>query len=127
MEIVRGQIWWVDFQEPIGSGPGDRRPALVVQSNRFNASRLATVLVIPLTTNERWAHAPGNLLLPKGTAGLTRASVVNVTQLSCIDRIQFEHLQGCLPSKLMDLVDDGLRSILDIECPPTSYNRNVAY
>ncbi|MFN0106208.1 MAG: type II toxin-antitoxin system PemK/MazF family toxin [Bryobacteraceae bacterium] len=117
MEISRGQIWWIDFLEPIGSGPGLRRPALIVQHNRLNATRLATVLVIPLTTNERWATARGNVLLPKGTAGLREASVVNVTQLNCVDRMMLEDFQGIVPLHFLAAVDDGLRMILDIECP----------
>jgi mRNA interferase MazF len=117
MEIERGQIWWTDFPEPVGSAPGMRRPALIVQHNRLNASRLATVLVIPLTTNVRWAAAPGNVLLPKGTAGLPRESVVNVSQLACVDRMLLESLQGTVPARIMNLVDDGLRLILDLQGP----------
>lgn len=118
MEVIRGQIWWVDFEEPTGSDPGYRRPVLIVQHNRYNASRLATVLVLPLTSNARWANARGNVLLPAGTSGLPQASVVNVTQLTCIDRRLLEEHQGQIPARYMMQIDEGLRAILDIECPP---------
>jgi mRNA interferase MazF len=80
-----------------------RRPALIVPHIRLNASKLATVLVIPLTTNVR------------RTAGLPRESVVNVSQLACVDRMLLESLQGTVPARIMNLVDDGLRLILDLQ------------
>lgn len=36
--MIRGDIWWVDFGEPLGSEPGWRRPAVIVQDNDFNNS-----------------------------------------------------------------------------------------
>ena len=118
MEISRGQIWWADFGEPLGSGPGFRRPALVVQLNRINVTQIATVLVVPLTSNIRWANAPGNVLIPAGMAGMAEVSVANVSLLTSIDRNQLETFAGRLPRNLLVAVNEGLRLILDIECPP---------
>ena len=63
--MIRGDIWWVDFGEPLGSEPGWRRPAIIVQSDDFNKSDMNTTIVIPLTTNLRLAEFPGNVLLSK--------------------------------------------------------------
>lgn len=117
MEIGRGQIWWTDFGEPAGSGPGFRRPALVVQLNRLSKTRIATVLVVPLTSNPKWADVFGNVLIPAGVAGLAKDSVVNMSLLTSIDRRLLEEFAGLLPTWLQAAVDDGLRMILDIECP----------
>ncbi|MCK5056646.1 MAG: type II toxin-antitoxin system PemK/MazF family toxin [Candidatus Aminicenantes bacterium] len=38
--MKRGAIWLADLGEPVGSGPGYRRPVLVVQSNDFNRSKI---------------------------------------------------------------------------------------
>lgn len=63
--MIRGDIWWVDFGDPLGSEPGWRRPAIIVQSDDFNKSDMNTTIVIPLTTNLRLAEFPGNVLLSK--------------------------------------------------------------
>jgi hypothetical protein len=42
---------------------------------------------------------------------------VNVSQLACVDRMLLESLQGTVPARIMNLVDDGLRLILDLQGP----------
>ena len=65
MVVSQGDVCWASLPDPTGSGPGFRRPVVVVQGDAFNASRLATVVVVPLTSNVRWASAPGNVLLAR--------------------------------------------------------------
>ena len=86
MVIGQRQIWWADLPEPVGSGPGLRRPVVVVQGDSFNRSRIAAVVCVPLTSNLRLADAPGNVLLPATSTGLPRDSVANVSQLVTLDR-----------------------------------------
>lgn len=112
--VRRGQLWWVDFADPIGSEPAYRRPAAVVSSDRFNRSRLATVIVAAVTSNLRLAEAPGNFLLNKTGAGLPRDSVVNVSQLLSIDRSLLAEPIGELKSAHLRALDDGLRLVLDL-------------
>ena len=81
VEIRQGEVWWADLSEPSGSGPGFRRPILVIQGNPFNESRISTVVCIPLTSNLKWATAPGNVMLTKRLTGLTKDSVANVSQI----------------------------------------------
>ena len=112
--IQRGEIWWADLPEPRGSGPGDRRPVLVIQADAFNRSRIQTVIVAVITSNLELARAPGNDLLPGGSSGLARDSVVNVSQLLTLDRSFLTELAGALPPRLLRLVDDGLHLVLQI-------------
>jgi mRNA interferase MazF len=84
--IRRGEIWWAALGSPSGSGPGYRRPVLVVSSDDFNASALSTVLAAAITSNLRRADAPGNVRLARRSSGLPRESVVNVSQLVTLDR-----------------------------------------
>ena len=49
--IQRGNIHWADLGVPHGSGPGKRRPLVVLQADRFTNSRLATVVTAVLTSN----------------------------------------------------------------------------
>jgi mRNA interferase MazF len=71
--------WWADLPEPVGSEPGFRRPFIVMQCDRFNQSRIATALCVPLTSNVRLADSPGNFLLSARSTGLPRDSVANVS------------------------------------------------
>jgi mRNA interferase MazF len=103
--INQGDIVWAELPNPTGSGPGFRRPVVIVQGNSFNASRLATVVVIPLTSNLRWASAPGNVVLGAVRAGLPRDSVANVSQIIAIDR-------SVLADRIGRLDDDQLSAIL---------------
>ncbi|MDO4259870.1 MAG: type II toxin-antitoxin system PemK/MazF family toxin [Actinomycetaceae bacterium] len=112
--LARGEIWWADFGDPVGSEPGFRRPALVVSSDRFNRSRIRTLMVAALTSNLRLAAAPGNVEIPRGVAGLAKDSVVNVSQTLVVDRSRLVELAGTLPYQLMFQVDEGLRLLLDL-------------
>ncbi|MGL5005738.1 MAG: type II toxin-antitoxin system PemK/MazF family toxin [Casimicrobium sp.] len=77
--MKRGEVWWADLPEPTGSGPGLRRPVLVVQANAFNESRIATVIVAVITSNLFLDNAPGHVRLGKYESGLPKPSVVNVS------------------------------------------------
>ncbi|MGL5810030.1 MAG: type II toxin-antitoxin system PemK/MazF family toxin [Nocardioides sp.] len=112
--VGRGDVWWVDFGEPVGSEPGFRRPALVVASDRFNRSRIATTIVSAITSNLRLAAAPGNVELATGHADLAKPSVVNVSQTMVVDRVRLLDRSGSLGSTTMRLVDDGLRLVLGL-------------
>lgn len=107
----RGEVWWTSLT---GSGPGFRRPVLVVQSNSFNQSRIATVVVAVITSNLALAEAPGNVRLGKSEAGLPRASVVNVSQLLTIDRALLTIRAKALPSQAIARVDEGLRLVMGL-------------
>lgn len=110
----RGEVWWASLPEPTGSGPGFRRPVLVVQSNSFNQSRISTVVVAVVTSNVALAEAPGNVRLAKSEAGLPRASVVNVSQLLTIDRALLALRVKALSGQTMARVDEGLRLVMGL-------------
>lgn len=114
MEVRRGDIWWADLGEPRGSGPGDRRPVLVVQSDSFNRSRLATTIVAVITANLRLVEAPGNVALPSRLTGLPRDSVANIAALYTVDRGILLERVGRLSPGLMEQVENGLRIVLAV-------------
>jgi len=102
--------------EPRGSEPGYRRPAVVVQANPFNKSRIATAIVVVLTSNLELARAPGNVLLPKSATGLPKDSVADVSQILTVDRTDLDdEAVSSLPKAYMDDLDDGLRLVLALE------------
>ena len=112
--IRRGQIWWVDFAEPRGSEPGYRHPALVLQRDEVNDSRINTVVVCVLTSNTALARAPGNTLLSKRRSGLPHDSVANASQIATVNKADLDELIAALPPALMDAVDEGVRWLLDL-------------
>jgi len=113
-EVRRGDIWWATLPRPTGSGPGFRRPVLVVQSDAFNTSRIETVIVAAITSNTDLARAPGNVRLEATQGRLPKDSVVNVSQLATLDRrILTEHI-ALLPDESMARVDAGLRLVLTL-------------
>lgn len=112
MGLARGQIWSTDFGLPRGSAPALVRPALIVSADDFNNSGIRTATVVALTTNLRWAAAPGNVLLPAELSGLGTDSVVNVTQIDSVDRSDLLELVAELPAWAVAQVDQGLRIAL---------------
>lgn len=112
--IERGGIHWVDSGPPLGSRPAKRRPAVVVQSEAHNHSRLATVVVAAISSNTDLARYPGNVFLASGASGLPRDSVINVTTLTTFDREELEERVGTVPLAVMRKVDAGLRLVLGL-------------
>jgi mRNA interferase MazF len=112
--VSRGEIWWADLPEPVASEPGYRRPVLIVQSDAFNQSRIATVVAVALSSNLKLAQAPGNVLLPGKTTGLAKETVANVSQVITVDKSFLKEQVGTLPAYLLRQVEDGLRLVLDL-------------
>jgi len=110
--ISQGEVWWADLPDPVGSGPGFRRPVVVVQSDALNRSRIATVICVPLTSNLKWALAPGNLRLSARTTGLPKESVANVSQIVAIDKAFLSKRAGKLPASKLDLLLSGINLVL---------------
>ena len=112
MVISQGEVWWADLGEPIGSEPGFRRPVLVVQGDAFNRSNIATAVCVPLTSNLKWADAPGNSLLEARATGLPRDSVANASQILTVDRTTLTERAGKIPKQKLNAVLSGLDTVL---------------
>jgi len=110
--IKRGEIWWAELSDPRGSEPGYRRPVIVVQANPFNRSRIATVIVVAITSNLSLADAPGNIRLPCRDSQLPRESVANVSQVLTLDKRFLTERVGRLSDRLLESVEIGLRQVL---------------
>jgi len=112
--IRRGEIWWADLPDPVGAEPGYRRPVLVIQSDEFNQSRIATVIAVVITSNVRLAQAPGNVFLPQRATGLPKDSVANVSQVITLDKTLLTEQVGVLSATLLERVERGLRLALSL-------------
>ena len=108
MVVSQGEVWWADLPAPTRSGPGFRRPIVVVQGEALNRSRIATVVCVPLTSNLRWANAPGNVSLSAHLTGLPKDSVANVSQIVTVDRELLTERAGKLPRAKLELILAGI-------------------
>lgn len=113
MVINQGDIFWVELDEPTGSGPGYRHPHVVIQNNVFNRSRINTVVVCALTSNLQRAAAPGNVLLEPDEADLPKQSVVVVSQIFTVDKSQLSEHIGTLSKKRIRQILDGMKLLTE--------------
>lgn len=112
MVISQGEVWWVDLRPPTGSEPGFRRPVVVVQGDAMNRSRIATVVCVPLTSNLKWADAPGNVLLSARSTSLPKDSVANVSQIVALDKSFLTERVGKISAARIELVLSGIDVVL---------------
>ena len=112
MVISQGEIWWADLGDPVGSAPGYRRPVLVVQGDALNRSRIATAVCVALTSQLKWADAPGNVALTVRQTGLDKNSVANVSQLVTIDKGMLSERVGKVPQRKLEAVLAGIDVVL---------------
>jgi len=110
--MMRGEIWWADFGIPFGSETGFRRPVLVIQDDSFNQSKINTIIVIPLTTNLALENAPGNVMITKEETGLSKDSVLVISQLSAIDKSRMIERICRIESNIIREVEYGINMIL---------------
>lgn len=108
----RGEIWWASLGEPQGSGPGYRRPVLVVQSNEFNESVIRTSICAAITSNMRLAAAPGNVRITRRVSSLPHDSVINVSQLITFDKGLLTEKVSRLPAESLREVEAGMKLVL---------------
>ena len=115
MVIKRGEIWWAELPEPVGSEPGYKRPLLIVQANEFNKSKINTIIALAITTNMRLAGAPGNVLLSAKQSKLPKESVINISQIITIDKSFLTEKVHRISNKIMAIVEEGMKLVLRLQ------------
>lgn len=113
--MIRGEIWWADLGVPFGSEPGFKRPVLIIQDDSFNRSNIQTTLVASITTNLNLAEAPGNIYIEPVESGLPKNGVVNISQISTLDKRRLIEKVKLLPASTMVEVNYGLKLIFNIQ------------
>jgi len=111
--INQGDIFWIELDEPSGSGPAYRHPHVVVQNNTFNESKINTVLVCAFTSNIKLAKMPGNILLTHSETNLPKNSVINVSQLVTVDKHDLQEKIGSLSRRRVLQIIDGIKLLLE--------------
>jgi len=112
MVIRKGLIYWVDFSPGKSSEPIDRRPGLVIQNDLLNDSNINTVIMLAIASTLKFGELPGNIILRKGEAHLSKKCVVNTTQIKSVDKRSIKEKIGNLSKKRIDEVHEGLRIVM---------------
>ncbi|MEA1910137.1 MAG: type II toxin-antitoxin system PemK/MazF family toxin [Spirochaetota bacterium] len=112
--MIRGEIWWADLGIPFGSEPGFKRPVVVLQDNLFNKSRIRTTVVALITSNLSLTEAPGNVFLDKKESSLSKNGVINVSQISTIDKHRLIEKIGNISRITEEKVDTGVELVLGL-------------
>ena len=113
--MIRGEIWWADLGVSFGSEPGFTRPVVILQDDAFNKSRIQTVIVASITSNLNLADAPGNVRIDPEESGLTKQGVINVSQISTIDKNRLTERAGLVSPGTMSKIEFGLKLVLNIQ------------
>ena len=112
--MTRGEIWWADFGIPFGSEPGFKRPVLIVQDDEFNRSAISTIVIVPFTTNLALAEAPGNEFFESIESGLSKDSVLVISQIAAIDRRRLFEKISETEKRHFGEIEEGMRIVLGI-------------
>ncbi|MDR1231766.1 MAG: type II toxin-antitoxin system PemK/MazF family toxin [Spirochaetaceae bacterium] len=115
--MTRGELWWADYGIPYGSepGPGYRRPVIIIQNNLFNNSRIKTTVVVPLSTNLLLADVPGNIFIGKKDSGLTKDSVIIISQIGVIDKERLLEKVSKINRETMEKIENNIMYIIGIK------------
>ncbi len=113
--MIHGEVWWADLGLPYESKPGFKRPVVIIQDNAFNLSKIHTVIVAAITTNLNLAEAPGNIFLEQKVSKLPKDGVINISQISTIDKSRLIEKVCVLPPYLILEINYGSRLIFNLE------------
>ena len=113
--MIRGEIWWADFGIPFGSEPEFRRPVIIVQDDSFNRSKINSIVVLPFTTNLELGNAPGNVIVERERSGLTKDSILVVSQIASLDKKRLIERVKKMSIGTMTKIDEGIRIVLGLD------------
>jgi len=113
--IERGEIYWADLGENIGSEPSFDRPVLVIQANIINRSNFNTVVVVGITSSLAYSDIPGNVFISREDGYLSKDSVICVAHMTAIDKSRFGERIAHVSDMILDQVEFGISLVLDLK------------
>jgi mRNA interferase MazF len=105
--ILRGEVYVGDYSR-YGAPLLKNRPAVVIQNNKGNFHSGETILALIRSAAPR-GMLPIFVLLPRGTVGLEKDSIVDGGQLFTVPRAALGRRIGTLPTIIMAAIDQALR------------------
>lgn len=108
----RGEVWLIDFGEPVGREQSGRRPAVVASADALNESRAGIVIVVPCTTAPR--GLPSHIELDPAVSGLDEVSYAKCEDIKSISEDRLIARLGEAPLDAMFNISRSLRFLLDM-------------
>lgn len=112
MSARRGEVWLVDFGEPVGREQSGKRPAVVVSADALNESRAGAVVVVPITTTYR--RLPSHVEIDRGASGLDEVSYAKCEDVKSISEQRLVGRLGAVGEEVMFQVARALRFLLEL-------------
>jgi mRNA interferase MazF len=112
VSAARGEVWLVDFGEPIGREQSGRRPAVVVSADALNQSPAGVVIVVPVTTAHR--GLPSHIEIDPGVSGLDEISYAKCEDVKSVSEQRLIARLGSVDSELAFHLGRALRFLLDL-------------
>jgi mRNA interferase MazF len=108
----RGEVWLVDFGEPVGREQSGRRPAVVVSADALNESRAGVVVVVPITTTYR--GLPSHVEIDHGASGLDEVSYAKCEDVKSVSEQRLVGRLGSAGEEAMFEAARALQFLLDL-------------
>lgn len=112
-KVHRGEIFFADLGETVGSEQNGVRPVLVIQNNMGNDNGPTTV-VVGITSKLKKMHLPTHLYLGK-RFGLSKESVLLAEQIMTIDRSRIREYIGTLDDITMERAENAIEVSLGLK------------
>ena len=112
MNARRGDMWLVDFGEPVGREQAGLRPAVVVSADGLNEGPAGVVIVVPVTSARR--GLPSDIEIDHPGSGLDQFSYAKTEDLKSISDRRLVHRLGAVEAGVMIEVERVLRYLLDL-------------
>lgn len=111
MTARRGEIWLIDFGQPVGSEQAGRRPGVVVSADRLNESRAGVVIVVPCTTTRR--ELPSHIEIDAAESGLDETSYAKCEDIKSVSERRLIARLGAARDESLFAIARALRFLLD--------------
>jgi mRNA interferase MazF len=108
----RGDVWLVDFGDPLGREQSGTRPAVVVSADPLNDSPAGVVILVPTTTTPR-GLAPHVEIQP-GRSGLDEVSYAKCEDVKSVSEQRLVGRLGSVDDGVTFHISRALRFLLDL-------------
>ncbi|HSQ37319.1 MAG TPA: type II toxin-antitoxin system PemK/MazF family toxin [Acidimicrobiia bacterium] len=112
MSARRGELWLVDFGEPVGREQAGCHPAVVVSADGLNDGPAGVVMVVPVTSARR--GLPSHIEIDDPDSGLDQVGYAKCEDLKSISARRLVHRLGAVEAGVTADVERVLRYLLDL-------------
>jgi mRNA interferase MazF len=106
-DIKKGDIFFADLNQSLGSEQSGSRPVLVIQNNKGN-KHSPTIITAPMTSHRK-NNLPTHVIIKSNECqGLKKDSVVLLEQIRTIDKRRLKFKLGSIGPNLISQIDKAL-------------------